>query len=395
MRHHPGCPTPLWFDIFCQVVDNFGDIGVCWRLARQLAAAPHRHHVRLWVDDLHTFQRLEPGVNAQQRLQQLDGVQILHWTTDTPARYFAGSGARADANSVVIEAFGCDLPPAVLNAMPERNCLWLNLEYLSAEDWVEGFHLQPSLQPGGLRKHFFFPGFTVKTGGLLREPGLLEKRNAWQANPAARRALLAQCGLNTTDIDTIDNGARLVLVFCYPDAPLSALAQALAANSRPTVLLLPDGVWPGVEDTIDAGIGRLQIRRIPFLRQDDFDRLLWSCDLNIVRGEDSWVRAHWAGRPMIWQPYTQAENAHWVKLDAWLARTPLHADTRKLIRHWTAGDETGFSLGLAHHLQADIWTRWEQQSAAWCHALAAQPDLASNLLTFCAGFPVATANRLK
>ena len=32
---------PLLWDIFCQVIDNHGDVGVCWRLARELAARGH------------------------------------------------------------------------------------------------------------------------------------------------------------------------------------------------------------------------------------------------------------------------------------------------------------------------------------------------------------------
>ncbi|MEO7887531.1 MAG: elongation factor P maturation arginine rhamnosyltransferase EarP, partial [Polaromonas sp.] len=39
----------LQWDIFCKVIDNFGDIGVCWRLAADLASRGHK--VRLWVDD--------------------------------------------------------------------------------------------------------------------------------------------------------------------------------------------------------------------------------------------------------------------------------------------------------------------------------------------------------
>ena len=53
---------PQW-DVFCAVVDNYGDIGVCWRLSRQLAAE-HGIAVRLWVDDLKPFARLCPAVDV-------------------------------------------------------------------------------------------------------------------------------------------------------------------------------------------------------------------------------------------------------------------------------------------------------------------------------------------
>ena len=37
------------WDVFCRVVDNYGDAAVCWRLARQLADE-HGARVRLWID---------------------------------------------------------------------------------------------------------------------------------------------------------------------------------------------------------------------------------------------------------------------------------------------------------------------------------------------------------
>ena len=58
---------PDW-DVFCRVIDNFGDIGVCWRLARQLAG-DFALHVRLWVDDFDSFwllcPELDPGLSIQ------------------------------------------------------------------------------------------------------------------------------------------------------------------------------------------------------------------------------------------------------------------------------------------------------------------------------------------
>jgi uncharacterized repeat protein (TIGR03837 family) len=64
----------------------------------------------------------------------------------------------------------------------------------------------------------------------------------------------------------------------------------------------------------------LHIIPYPFLSHDDFDDLLWSCNLNFVRGEDSWIRALWAGKPFIWQPYIQENNIHLIKLKAFLSR---------------------------------------------------------------------------
>ena len=137
------------WDIFCAVVDNFGDIGVTWRLARQLAAE-HGQQVRLWVDDLDTFARLCPAASAQADQQMHEGVDVRRWSSQWPG---------AEPADVVIEAFACNLPQAYINAMAAsgRRILWLNLEYLSAEDWIVGCHALPSLQPNGVQKYFFFP----------------------------------------------------------------------------------------------------------------------------------------------------------------------------------------------------------------------------------------------
>jgi len=360
------------FDIFCQVIDNYGDIGVSWRLARQLAHAPHYARVRLWVDDLERFQRLEPRIATSLAEQRHDGVSIVQWCTTTPCFV---------PHDVVIEAFGCDLPHNILAAMKDKDSLWLNLEYLSAEPWVSKFHLQPSVQANGLRKYFYFPGFTPDTGGLLREPDLEEKRLAWLSQPEQRDALLRSSGVSHADINAVNHNARIVFLFCYPEAPVQAMIDALAQDKRKTIVLIPEEVYPQAKSSSN---GNVRVYHIPFVSHSDFDHLLWSADLNIVRGEDSMVRALWAARPLIWQPYRQEDDAHLIKLNAWLMQSPFGAATRTLVRSWTAGDQDLFSQELVRHMQPDTWAAWSSQSAQWAQSLRKQTDLASALTRFCA-----------
>lgn len=362
---------PLSFDIFCQVIDNFGDIGVCWRLARQLTQHPDRLNVRLWVDDLKSFKKLEPVVNLAVDQQQISGVEVIHWHAQTPI---------PTPYDVVIEAFACNLPLEFIDAMLTTDSLWLNLEYLSAESWIHGFHLQRSVQANGLRKYFFFPGFTPETGGLLRETGLIEQRRAWSTQPALRDALLQSCGVSSADIAALHQGAQLIFVFCYPNAPVQALINSVARQSRQTIMLIPRGVYP---KTMTPASPNVRIYHIPFVSQSDFDGLLWSADLNIVRGEDSLVRALWAARPLIWQPYSQEDDTHVLKLNAWLALSGLHADTQTLIRSWTANDPVLFESMFEHHQNPDIWARWVTQSKNWSRSLANHRDLVTSLVQFC------------
>ena len=285
------------WDLFCRVIDNLGDAGVCWRLAADLAARGEA--VRLVIDDAAPLARIAPGGRS--------GVEVVAWRDDL------APGVDTD---VTIEAFGCDPPGRYVEQMARRDrppC-WLNLEYLSAEPHAARSHGLPSPQssgPGqGLVKWFFQPGFTPDTGGLLREPGLLDAREAFE-----RDAWLQAMGWPR------GHDERVVVLFCYPHPGIDAWLQALSAQR--ILLLVPQGPAQSIVQRCLGSALRLNALRavlLDWLPQAQFDRLLWSADLNIVRGEDSLVRALWAGAPFVWQLYPQHDGAHRVKLQAFLER---------------------------------------------------------------------------
>ena len=370
---------PTW-DIFCSVVDNYGDIGVTWRLARQLVAE-HGLAVRLWVDDLSAFARLCPQADVAALRQHQQGVEVCWWGDDWQA---------VDPADVVIEAFACELPASYIAAMARRaqKPLWLNLEYLSAEEWVEGCHGLPSLQSNGLSKFFFFPGFTAGSGGLLRERDLLEQRRAFQADSGAREVFLRSIGVAPLP------GARLISLFAYENAALASWLDVLAADIQANQLLVPEGrilqdlqTWLGCS-ALRAGDmqqrGQLHIQVLPFIQQDQYDRLLWSCDFNAVRGEDSFVRAQWAGRPLLWHIYQQADDIHLEKLDAFLAhyKAGLSADgQRALVELWHAWN-TGQSVKESWSQLLQGWHEQQEHAEQWCLQRASQADLAEALVKF-------------
>ena len=357
-------------DIFCRVVDNYGDIGVCWRLARRLAHG-RGWQVRLWVDDLDAFARIEPGVQPALATQTLQNIAVRHWREPL---------TELDPGDVVIEAFACDPPAEFIAAMRATHPVWINLEYLSAEAWVESCHGLPSQQPSGLVKHFFFPGFTAATGGLIREPGLSAARDAWQADRPAQDEFLRRLGVPESVIARRHAGARLATLFCYPQAPAADLARGLAALPEGAILLVPQGVAPALDGVALSG---LDIVRVPFVPQPDFDRLLWLADLNLVRGEDSFVRAAWAGRPFLWQIYPQQDAVHLTKLDAWLARYDLPAPARALMQAWNASAATDVATLAGAALADGPWQAWEKTAREWDKAQAAPPDLGDTLADFC------------
>jgi uncharacterized repeat protein (TIGR03837 family) len=379
----PGC---TW-DVFCRVVDNFGDIGFCWRLAKGLTQGENAR-VRLWVDDLQSFARIEPGLVPRLNEQMLQGVEIRRWKEALDEAQFT------PLPEVVVQGFGCALPAAYLLAMakgPVRP-VWIDLEYLSAEPWIDEFHGRPSPHPVyPLVKHFFFPGFTRQSGGLLRERDLKTRRDTFQRDGAAIASWWGALGLAPPVA-----GERRLSLFCYPNRAALPLLQTLAgARGETWTVLIPQGVltaeladFPGAADLAigrPGRIGTLCLVMLPFLSQDDYDRLLWSSDVNFVRGEDSFVRAQWAGRPFIWQIYPQEGAVHMTKLQAFLDRytaewpESLTADFCSLWLDWNGADlDAGRSW--------DQWWQgragWDPLVSGWSESLLEQSDLVWRLAQF-------------
>ncbi len=352
------------WDIFCKVVDNHGDVGVCWRLACGLAATGEA--VRLWIDD--------PSALAWMAPDGFPGVEVVLWNETSAAQPPAGQAAP----DILVEAFGCEPAPEVVaqfiyrsRRTPGTSHAWVNLEYLSAEPYVERLHGLPSpvfKGPGaGATKHFFYPGFTAETGGLLREPGLLARRAGFN-----RRDWLAQQGIEW-------HGERLVSLFCYEPPALDALLAQFERATRPTRLLVTAGRASAALPPGPAQRGALVISWLPHLPQTEFDHLLWACDLNFVRGEDSLVRALWAGAPLAWQIYAQDDDAHHAKLDAFLDWLDAPRSMRRFHHAWNAMDDGDLPDVDEHTLES-----WRAAVVAARTRLAAQDDLGTRLTRFIA-----------
>jgi len=371
--------APVW-DVFCKVVDNFGDAGVCWRIAR-LLAQEQSLTVRLWIDRPATLQALHPGLAVDRPVQQLDGVAVHDWSRLSP---------EPAATAVVVEAFGCGLPDAYIAAMAAcaKPPLWIVLDYLSAEPWVDSHHGLASPHPSlGLPRWYFYPGFTAATGGLPRERDLLQRRDAF--GDSQRAAFWTALGFARPAQD-----ALTLSLFAYADAPVAEWIKALAADPRPTVLAVPAGAALDAVRAV-SGVGggpvwrqgALEVRQIPFLPQARYDELLWACDFNFVRGEDSFVRAQWAGRPLVWQPYRQQDGAHLRKLQAFLDRygagLPDSARTAVVAfsEAWSAGQGVATlwpALRAQHGLLAGHARLWAAELARLGEISAELVDFARN-----------------
>jgi len=366
-------------DIFCKIVDNFGDIGVCWRLAKQLEKE-HDLEIRFFVDKPSIAKQILIGLDVKATVQRYEGITVINWQDNTIF----------DNNvDVVLETFACGLPLAYLLNL-RATTIWVNVEYLSAEAWVTDFHARDGRHRESNRKRYvYFPGFHEKTGGLLREHDLIARRDTFQQSRSLQHAFWQSLG--------IDNNSEEVNVslFSYANAPINQLLQSLIDGEQRVNLFMPlNDCLPKPllgKEKVSIGDclikGNLTLHILPFLTQDDYDQLLWACDINFVRGEDSWVRAIWAGKPFIWQPYWQTEQTHMVKLNAFLdtyyAGYPMRETIMALNQSWALGEFSSnvWALYLAH--LADISALSQQQS----QALLLQDTLTNKLVAFCANLP--------
>ena len=352
-------------DVFCHIVDNYGDAGVCWRLTRRLAqlqATGKYDSIRLFCDEL-TLLNFLAGGNALQ-VAKSSGFEIHPWSD-------AAKKAQEACPDAVLETFSCDLPKEYLKIIRQHpHCQWINIEYLSAEPWIDSHHGMASSGTTPPR-YFFFPGFTHASGSILKGPfawSIAESlKNTWQHR---RQEALAMS------------------LFCYDTEKIQVMLNCLTSKSIPIDVLVcfgqaqaSAGSFLKVPFEPGSVIDHHGIRFIglPFVSQEDYDSLLANCDLNIVRGEDSFVRAQWASKPFIWDIYPQSENAHQIKLEAFIKRygaalSPPDLATLKSLMNFDLSDLSKQNLEKLK-ICAKNWTSHLEE-------LTADGDLAEKLVDF-------------
>ena len=379
----PATPH-IW--LFVRVIDNYGDMAVTWRLACCLRERLHAH-IHLWTDDTALLHSLAPDY------AKATGISVYPWQDDAAV---AVQLAQLPAADVVIETFGCDLPTPVRAHITQTQPLWLNWEYLSAEDWAAALHALPSLQTDGSAKYFWFMGFDPDSGGLLREAAYLAERTSFQNDTSAQQAFCRQYrlpenvhGQNWLLFGYDWDGWQEWLQMWHATGAAVTLwladRQIIAGLHRSGLIGAQDLTQPGAVYHYD----NVRLCRLPFVPQAEFDRLLWLADGALIRGEDSFVRAQWAGLPFLWHIYPQQEQAHLLKLQAFWQRAAGNWLPEIQQAHQALSQELngGHTLTAARRLAAwqtlqHHFNAWQAHSRSWSHHLHSQSDAVERLALF-------------
>ena len=374
-------------DIFCRVIDNYGDAGVCLHLGRNLSTQESActqesaFQVRLFCDDLtvmHTIANAADYTNPN--------LSLCPWKA--PLDHY-------EPSDVVIGAFGCRFDTTTLAALRRSQQqggrpLIINLEYLSAESWVEDCHLLPSLADG-LTCYFLFPGFTARTGGLNLD-----------------RAFLAQCQaqLDQAQLDQAHTvppaDPYTVSLFGYDNPAVARFISALERDGRRWQVQIFSGLAQDnfnrlYQQNLQVGEswtqGSVTCTIVPMTDHQGYDQVLLTSTINLVRGEDSIVRAMHTGHPFLWQIYPQDEQAHIIKLKAFLdcMERTLEGTIPELTERMALLRATMLSYNeacngadplLEPNFIALLLERCGPLFTAWARHLCAQPTLCENLSRF-------------
>lgn len=299
-------------DIFCDVIDNFGDAGVCFRLARSLKMEHSDMQIRLFSNNLKEFSALDSETDPKKNIQKVKDIILLSYDLITE-EYLKDYQIPA----VVIEAFACQIPELYYEKALNSNCVIINLDHLSAEKWIEGVHLKESLTGKKSKKYFFMPGFNKNSGGLILDRMLSDEEYAIKRSEFMHRFGFDEDGIFMT-------------VFTYEHDFENMISDIKSSGKKVNMVVFGEKSCNSISQLMNMQDQNLKITLSDFLDQDDYGDLLKISDLNFVRGEDSWARACLSGKPFIWHAYFQEENYQLIKVKAFLETIEEYFEDKEL-----------------------------------------------------------------
>ncbi len=319
--------------ILCKVVDNFGDIGVVYRLAKTLCDSRPDLELTLVVSNLKTFSSIAGGINPDKKIQFIN-YKDSTWTVvdwDCPHENLTEELLKSiKETSIILECFQCGRPDFLEKILFDddftKTVQILNIDYLTAEDYADDFHLLKSgTRKTNIKKRFFMPGFTKNTGGLViskcekeifnrkKEMFFSEKNSGHPAQKTKNNFEILffsyerDCTPIVKAIDSFQKKMRA-------ENPLFSVNVHVAAGEK----------CEPFKKAFRELSPSFKIEELPLLTQDEWDKMLYSMDFLCIRGEDSLARACLSGIPFLWHAYVQDGEYQLVKVNALLERMKNH-----------------------------------------------------------------------
>ena len=338
-------------DVFCDVIDNFGDAGVCLRLCRDFSKK--NFEVRLFCNNVNILNKITNSEDESNRF-----LSLFPWS-EKMHNY--------EPSEVIIQAFSVRLSEEIIKKIKQKKSLVVNLEYLTAEKFAENCHKLPSYSDG-IESYFFFPGFTKKTGGVVIEENLLKKIKSKKNNFNNQITLFSYENNKVKTVITLLNKKNFILNI-FDGKGLNNFNNLFKLNLK-------------AGDSLK--LNNLEIKVLPMVSQDEYDSYLINSGLNLVRGEDSIVRAMLTGNPFLWHIYPQKENAHETKINALFDRMSEICSDKEAVeklRQITLS-YNGFSDYLDNVDLIDFYDNWKKLSEEWADHLISLGSLTDNLIIF-------------
>lgn len=295
--------------VLCKVVDNFGDVGVVWRLCRELLKKDSTLKINLIIDDLKAFSCIWSEVEVGKEFQIVCGINVYDWNNYDYcySEFLQNDGEKLQ---IILECFQCGRPEWMEKILFEdklqRTVQIIMIDYLTAEKYAEDFHcLQSLTRSAKVQKVNFMPGFTEKTGGLIIG-------DEWKNLPERK----------------VDGS---VLIFTYERnwKPLvRGILESQVAVRNGVKVAQGRGMQSFVdawnEENAQSVIHNAKLEVLNYLSQNEWDKMMRNCSVLFIRGEESMSRACLSGIPFVWHAYPQSDEYQLVKVNALLEIMKVH-----------------------------------------------------------------------
>lgn len=292
-------------DIFCDIIDNYGDIGFVYRLARGLYKKQDSLKINVFLNNISSFGAINKRIDAAKKIQSVEGINY----------YNLDKLSRADFRQIIpgqiaIEAFACELPKEYLINYKNNLRIIINLEYFTCETWTKEYHMQSSYTHlEGVKKFFYFPGIHHWSGGLIYTENRFENQSEFIS-------LINRYG--KVQVEVTEPKVVFGSIFSYEHNFNNFLdtLNDYGIESEKKIYLMVFGEKSNI--TSLQNTDNIKIIPMDYLNQEDYDKVLSMCDFNLVRGEESFARALLSGKPFLWHAYCQDMGTHMEKVEGFM-----------------------------------------------------------------------------